>query len=408
MYDTACDNQITDRKGMGIKMELQLADTLRRAVTEQFLTGDAGSKWKEYYPVKETDRDSCFLWSYFAASGMLYFALKAGADVLGLYSRVVEGFAYYRSNPEAAGIVKYHSERGEAPGCGHGPCFFDDNIWVARNYLFAYEILKKKEYLEEACRIVEYIYTGWNHELGGLVWNENGLKDTATAQELERGLSANACCILVNAQLYRLTGNSGYLEWADRFYRFCKKTQDPDTRIYYNGVSTVLKDGKRLAGEVNRDLYGYNSGSMILADLLLFEITGSREYILDAQWAAQAAYRAFLRTEDGGPACYKDFIWFTAILAEGYAALSAYQRENAQKYMLVLEESLMFAWEKYRTEENLLPHDYVTGFRNGREDEYDRMLLTHSATAEIAYLLCWMRRENPDQRDLFPARADIA
>ena len=33
--------------------------------------------------------------------------------------------------------------------------------------------------------------------LGGLVWCEQGLTDQATEQELERGLSANACCILV-------------------------------------------------------------------------------------------------------------------------------------------------------------------------------------------------------------------
>ena len=90
------------------------------------------------------------------------------------------------------------------------------------------------------------------------MWCEQGLTDQATEQELERGLSANACCILVNAWLYQLTGEKSYLEWADRFYQFCKQMQDPVTKIYYNGVHTLLQNSHRQAGDVNKDLYSYN------------------------------------------------------------------------------------------------------------------------------------------------------
>lgn len=364
-----------------------MADALCGAVMERFMVDESGI-FREYAPEKTGDRESCFLWSYFACCGMLYRIVKAGGEKwIPVYRKVIDGLACYRTDAArmSQGSIKYHSERGAMPGMGHAPCFFDDNIWVARNLLFAHEILREEAYLEEAKRIVNYTYTGWNDELGGLVWNENGLTDGATAQELERGLSANACCIIVNAMLYRLTGEEEYLTWALRFYRFCKQMQDTETGIYYNGVHTVLEGHIRRSGGINKDLYGYNAGSMILADLLLYDITGGENYRKDAVWAAQAAHRAFLRYDEKGRAYYKDFVWFTAVLAEGYDALARYDADSVEAGRKTLRDSLMYAWEHYKSEIGLLPHDYVTGWR--KDDDYDRMLLTQSGTAEIACLL---------------------
>ena len=369
-------------------MKLTQAAGLCDAVQQNFDCGNA--LLKEYAPSKQGDRNSCYLWSYFANTGMLYHAHKAGIPVLPLYQTLVDGFAFYRSQPFGDGLVKYHSERGDAAGGGHGPCFFDDNIWVARNFLFAYEVFDNLEYLDEARRITAYTYTGWNEEIGGLVWNENGLTGQGTAQELERGLSANACCILVNALLYRLTGEESYLSWACRFYDFCKTAQDPVTKIYYNGIHTLLQNGRRVPGEVNHDLYSYNPGSMVLADLMMYEVAGERSFYEDALAAADAAHHAFLRVDDvTGLSYYHDFVWFLAILAEAYHALAVYAPQAVRPYMAVFENMLQHALAKGTMCNGLLPHDYLTGWRTGNDD-YDRMLLTHSGTAEIALLLCML------------------
>lgn len=371
------------------------AKQLCEAVLDQFLKKGEGMAFREYAPEKTGDRETCYLWSYFAASGMLYRLIKAGAGgYLDIYQDIADGFLYYRTNPKdmEPGKIKYHSERGEKTDGGHGPCFFDDNIWVARNYLFAYEIFHKDAYLKEAARIVQYIYTGWNGELGGLVWNENGLTDEGAEQELERGLSANACCIIVNAELYKLTGEETYLEWALRFYQFCKKMQDPKTKIYYNGIHTIIRDHIRTSGNVNKDLYSYNSGSMIIADLLLYKLTGCPEYKEDAVLSAAAAHEAFLRHDaEAGVSFYKDFVWFTAILAEGYEALAEEAPAAVEPYLDILEQSLSYACGYYKKENGLLPHDYVSGWR--QDDDYDRMLLTHSGTAEIACLLACIKKK---------------
>jgi uncharacterized protein YyaL (SSP411 family) len=362
------------------------ATALYDSILQNFYVPEDGGYWREYAPAKEGDRKTCFLWSYFAMTGMLYQSYKAGADVKIMYKKALEGFSYYRSKPIGQDKIKYHSGRGEMPNGGQGDCFFDDNIWVARNFLFAYEVFGDSEYLEEACRIVNYVYTGWNEEIGGLVWNENGLTEQGTEQELERGLSANACCIIVNALLYQITGKEDYLSWAKKFYQFCKTVQDSETKIYYNGVHTLLVDGKRVAGKVNRDLYSYNAGSMILADLLLYEITKDQSFYTDAFDSAKAAHEAFLRHDDkSGLSYYRDFDWFIAILVEAYISLAAYDKAFVEPFGKVLSESIECAADRYTSPIGLLPHDYVLGWRDN--DDYDRMLLTQSGTAEIAFLL---------------------
>lgn len=366
-------------------MNLSYATDLCDAVRKNFDCGNA--LLNEYYPIRDEERKSCYLWSYFATTGMIYHAHKTGADVLEYYRKLIDSFKYYRSQPFADGLVKYHSERGEAPVEGHGPCFFDDNIWVARNFLFAYEVFHAPEYLQEAERIVGYTYTGWNNEIGGLVWNENGLTENGTAQELERGLSANACCILVNAKLFRLTGKESYLTWALKFYDFCKKVQDPDTKVYYNGIHTILRQGRRVSGSINRDMYSYNSGMMVLANLEMYKVTGEQDYYSDALSVANAAHHSFLRySSTTGIAYYQDFIWFLAILAEGYFALSEYKPYAVKPWLETFEGMMQYGLKHGSMHNGLLPHDYISGWR-AEDDNYDRMLLTHSGTAEIAFIL---------------------
>ena len=379
-------------------MDKILAQRLTKAVLQNFYDPRKNAML-EYAPAQKGDRSDSYLWAYFAATGMLYRACRAGAEMKGEYRAVLDGFLYYRSQPLEGGLVKYHSERGSAPDGGHGPCFFDDNIWVARNYLFAYETFGDAFFLAEARRVADYVYTGWNEDLGGLVWNENGLTDGGTEQELERGLSANACGSIVSALLHKLTGEERYLVWARRFYNFCKTVQDPETKIYYNGVHTVLRGGKRSAGEVNKDLYSYNTGSMILADLLLYEITREQAYRADAFACAAAAHAAFLRPAQGdAPAHYVDFNWFMAVLAEGWEALAEYDAEGVQPYFAVLQNSMDFASQRFTVQSGLLPHDYTDGWRKyaaqealggdwRKNNDYDRMLLTHSGTGEIAWIL---------------------
>ena len=340
--------------------------------------------YKEYHNTTQ----SGFLWTNFSAVGMQYYVCKLypdDADEKAIFEKMINNFKYFRQrNPEqnaAANSVKYHSGRGMSLYTGSGTCFFDDNIWVARNYLRAYEILGDEWYLEEAIRVNNWVLSGWDNNLGGIVWSEEGLGDNANEQHLERGLSANACGIIVNAMLADILKDDEqkafHLEWAEKFYNFCKKMQNkPISYDYWNGIHTVIENGVRKNGSVNKVHYAYNSGSMILANLALYKATADdakkAAYLEDALGTAKAAKRTFNVTDGQiGKKYYKHDPWFAAILCEAYFELGAYDRSVADGYMESFSKNAEFAFNNRDSASGLLPYQSTKKYGTiGRDDEH--------------------------------------
>lgn len=342
---------------------------------------DAYINLKEYH---NTDQ-SGFLWSNFSGVGMQYYMCKLYPDDATqkeTFRKMINNFKYFRqSNPSAnpaADSVKYHSGRGNRVNGGGGDCFFDDNIWVARNFLRAYEIFGDEWYLEEAKRVNNWVLWGWNDDLGGIVWSEVGLTDSANEQHLERGLSANACGIIVNAMLaeYAETAEEKafHKQWAEKFYTFCKKMQNkPDSYDYWNGIHTVIEDGVRKNGSVNRVHYAYNSGSMILADLLMYELetdaAKKAEYMDDALGTAAAAKTTFNLLDPGVlKYYYQGDPWFAAILHEAYYELRAYDAEVAKGYLQSFNSNVATAYANRDPATNLCPYQ-ATGHVTWQKNE---------------------------------------
>lgn len=135
-------------------MKQAYARRLYDAVMKNFLVSESTMAFLEFFPRRPEDRDTCYLFSYFGVAGTMYRAIKAGQeDVREPYRKLIENFVYYQDGQMPQGQSKYHSERGSSPKSGHGPCFFDDNIWVARNLLCAYEVFGASSYIEEAKKL---------------------------------------------------------------------------------------------------------------------------------------------------------------------------------------------------------------------------------------------------------------
>lgn len=340
--------------------------------------------YKEYHNTTQ----SGFLWTNFSAVGMQYYVCKLypdDAEQKAIFEKMINNFKYFRqSRPDqnaAANSVKYHSGRGTTFYTGNGTCYFDDNIWVARNYLRAYEILGDKWYLEEAIRVNNWVLSGWNNELGGIVWSEEGLGENANEQHLERGLSANACGIIVNAMLAGIVEDEAqkafHLEWAEKFYNFCKKMQNkPITYDYFNGIHTKIVNGVRMDGDINKAHYAYNSGSMILANLALYKVTTDEakkaEYLDDAIGTANAAKRKFNTTDpETTKRYYKHDPWFAAILCEAYFELGEFDRKLADSLMKTFANNAKYAFENRDKATGLLPYQATRQYGSiGRNDEH--------------------------------------
>ena len=82
----------------------------------------------------------------------------------------------------------------------------------------------------------------------------------------------------------------------------------------------------------------------------------------------------------------RNFIWFTAIWAEGFAELEKRDASRTTEYREVFEEMLTHGIQNCERFDGLIPHDCARDWRPD-EDVYDRLLLTHCANAEMAFLL---------------------
>lgn len=348
--------------------ETRAADMVAAIFRQYAKEGGSGSyayiNLREYYGSDQ----SGYLWSNFCGVGMQYYVCKLYPDDAAqkdIFRKMINNFKYFRQRGGTAEAVKYHSARGDVIGAGYGDCFFDDNIWVARNYLRAYEILGDEWYLEEAIRVNNWVLSGWNEELGGLVWSEEGLKDDADAQHLERGLSANACGIIVNAMLADLVDSPEqkqfHLDWANKFYTFCKKMQNlPLSYDYWNGIHTVIVNGVRKNGEINKVHYSYNSGSMILADLLMYEHAADEAekaaYLDDAIKTAAAARRTFYRFDAATKRYYyQGDPWFAAILNEAYYELAKYDA-SGKALLATFDQNVALAYANRDALSGLCPY----------------------------------------------------
>lgn len=351
-------------------MALRMVDT----IFDQY--GDKGGAGNSaYINLREhyNTQQSGFLWSNFSGVGMQYYVCKLYPDDAKqkeIFRRMIYNFQFFRqSNPEnnkAENSVKYHSARGNRINGGYGDCFFDDNIWVARNYLRAYEILGDEWYLEEAIRVNNWVLSGWNNELGGIVWSEVGLTDQANEQHLERGLSANACGIMVNAMLSQLVESPDqkefHLNWAKQFYSFCKKMQNtPNSYDYWNGIHTIIENGVRKDGDVNRVHFSYNSGSMILANLLMYECAEDeaekKAYMDDALKTAAAAKKTFYVLDSNTKKMYyQGDPWFAAILNEAYYELSKYDAKGGGRYLESFTKNVEIAYSNRDKRTKLCPY----------------------------------------------------
>lgn len=98
---------------------------------------------------------------------------------------------------------------------------------------------------------------------------------------------------------------------------------------------------------------------MIEAGVLLYQITGDRTYLTDAQKTASGTYQYFTTVEstaEGRIVFYPDTPWFNAILFRGLKAL--YIVDGNKKYIQSMLENAHFAWSNTADEHNLLGKDW--------------------------------------------------
>ena len=155
----------------------------------------------------------------------------------------------------------YNAGRGSS-----GDFYYDDNAWICYQFIEAYELLGDEKYLTKAEKLLEFLWTGWRIDGGGIYWDKTfgGIAVCAT--------SPIATCHL---RLYMLTEKQEYLDKAIQAYDWLNENVKGTNNLYYAGIGDNWQPS-------------YDQGTMLINSSLLYKITGDEKYFKNARSLSNA------------------------------------------------------------------------------------------------------------------------
>ncbi len=112
-----------------------------------------------------------------------------------------------------------------------------------------------------------------------------GIPFSNAAENTERNTVTTAPAAELAMQLYRITGNAQYLQFAEMAYEWVRRCLLQPSGMYADHVNRK--------GVVEPMLWSYNQGTMIGAGTLLYQATGNSGYLYEARQTAKAALAYF-------------------------------------------------------------------------------------------------------------------
>ena len=242
--------------------------------------------------------------------------------------------------PVVRAINQYYSPRPPVPGYQayvsaekRDTRFYDDNQWVAIAYLDAYNRTHQSLYLDKAKEIERFMMTGFDTlSGGGLYWEED--------HKTSKNTCSNGPAVLILLQLYKITKQQPYLDTALLLYNWTNKRLQAPDGLYYDNI-------KIPSLELGKAKFTYNTGTMLQANVLLYDITKKKDYLTEAERIAKAAKEHFYKGNKL-PGNY----WFNAVLLRGAIELYKVDKNKAQLQYFIDDAERV--WKEERDDNNLL------------------------------------------------------
>jgi hypothetical protein len=171
-----------------------------------------------------------------------------------------------------------------APPAGPGGAkYYDDNDWVGIELARLYRLRPNPSLLAGAETIMAFEMAGWqaSPELGC----PGGLPFSNEPENSQRNTASTAPAAELATQLYRITHNIQYLQFAEMAYLWVRQCLLQPSGLYADHVNR--------RGVVEGQLWSYNQGTMIGAGTLLFQATHNGGYLDQARQTAKAALAYF-------------------------------------------------------------------------------------------------------------------
>jgi hypothetical protein len=249
-----------------------------------------------------------------------------------------------------------------APPTGPGGAkYYDDNDWVGIELARLYRIDHDPTALANAEAIMAFEMQGWqaSPELGC----PGGIPFSNAVENTDRNTVTTAPAAELALQLYKLTGNAQYLQFATMAYGWVRQCLLQANGLYADHVNRH--------GVVEPALWSYNQGTMIGAGTLLYQATGNSEYLYQARQTAQAARAYFTPERLGAENPFFPSVYFRNLMYLDSVTHDPPGAKIAQAYV-------DYAWQNLRLTNNV----FVAG------SPASAQLLVQAAIVQIYGLLC--------------------
>jgi len=344
-----------ETKAVSYKEEMQ---SLQAAIQKNFYDKASGYYFVDVDPAKREKkgdylREYTYLWSLcamFQAANEIE-KLDRSAHLMDPMLKIMND--YYDPAPPKAGYSDYIMK------IKPGERYYDDNEWIGITALDAYARTKKKSNLELGKTMYEFIMSGYDSALGGgIYWKETSKSSKNTC--------SNGPGALVALQLYQATKDKAYLDSALKIYNWTNEKLQAPSKLYYDNIRT------RDSG-ISKSTLSYNTSTMLESAVYLYERTGDKTYLQQANAIADSSLPYFY----GGEA-FRDGYWFNAVLLRGYQHLLKHNKD--MKYILGFKKCLDNALRISKNDAGLFKD------RGGRVSN----LVEHGGMLEILARYAWI------------------
>jgi hypothetical protein len=191
-----------------------------------------------------------------------------------------------------SGLERYWDASADPPGYAGavmpplgrgGTIYYDDNEWIGLELVRRWRASHSAQLLSRAQQLFELSVYGWDDDPthvcpGGVLFSQD-------PSNTDRNTITNAPAAQLAAELYRITHQANYLDWAKRFYSWVQACLRNQRGLYIDHI--------RFGGGLDRTIWSYNQGVMVGANVLLYRATGSADYLEHAKRGARAALAWF-------------------------------------------------------------------------------------------------------------------
>jgi uncharacterized protein YyaL (SSP411 family) len=222
----------------------------------------------------------------------------------GGFRRVARALRPYFDKRSPAGYDAYLVSSGDKSR------FYDDNEWIGLAMMDAYLRTGRRARLDQARMIYRFVASGFDEKAGGGIYWKEG--DTST-----KNTCSNGPGVLLALKLFAATRDSAYLRFAIRVYGWVRTKLEAPSGLYYDNIQVRT-------GQISRRMYAYNTGTMLEASVMLYQLSGEDRYLKEAHREARSATEYFC-----GGGRFRDGFWFTAVLLRGYQRLAEEDKNPA-------------------------------------------------------------------------------